>query len=159
MIKYLKRVEILLAGIPLLFLVIEKIWFPGAIVDIHLHDTMFVIAGSHILWALLILMVFYLMMHLFLHQNRWRNKRLCNIHLAGTILCLLIICTFIIQPNPAPVDHSVTIADFKQSDRLNEWLVLTLTISLLIFILLQLLFLLYFMIEIIRKGITSKTAN
>jgi hypothetical protein len=74
MIKYLKRAEILLVGIPLLFLVIEKIWFPGAIVDFHLHDTMFVISKALIFMALLILMVFYLMMHLFLRQNRWRNK-------------------------------------------------------------------------------------
>jgi hypothetical protein len=66
--------EFALVAVPVVFLVITKIWFSEATVDIHVHDTMFVISTSFIIVLLLILMISYFLMHGYLRTTNGAIK-------------------------------------------------------------------------------------
>jgi heme/copper-type cytochrome/quinol oxidase subunit 1 len=58
------------------------------VVDIHLHDTYFVIAHTHIFWLVAIVVLFIWVLYLLLNKTLY-SKKLTWIHLGITILSIL----------------------------------------------------------------------
>jgi hypothetical protein len=150
MITFFKKPENLLPVIPLLFLLIEETGFRGTTIDIHLHDTMYVILRSHFFGVLLVLMIFYWLMHLFLRQRNRGNNAICAIHIYGTIISLVAIYTYIMVLYMHGSEDSVTSAVWKSRLR-DEPFALVMATFILILISLQVLFFLYFMIRVVGK--------
>jgi H+/gluconate symporter-like permease len=157
MIKYLKKSDSWLVIIPFLFFVITRVWFRDKTIDIHLHDTMYVMSGWIIFLILLVLLVFYFIMHSFLRIRKWRIKTVCDIHVIGTAISLLVIGAFIIFPDQGRINQALTAETYIQSVLLRDRLSQILAVIVLIFGLLQVLFFLYFLFEVIRKEFVSKT--
>lgn len=154
MITILRRKENLLIGIPLLFTVLAGLRLYDNTIDIHLHDTMYVIAVWHVFFLLLILMAFYFLMHSFLRTRKWRNKRICDIHIAGTVFCLLVICIYLSLPEKSPPE-GFTAEDIKLTPN-NKRIAVVVMIVTLTFLLLQIFFLVYFIGGLITRGFHSR---
>jgi hypothetical protein len=156
MIKYFKRPENLLLIVPLLFLGIERIWFRDSLLDFHLHDTMFVASRSVIFWIFLMLMAPMFMMHSFLRSKKWRGGRFCNVHVVITVLCILMTGICLILTQQEPIGRSFSVADLKKVNLRNELMGYCILGSVAIFVILQVLFLFYFIITIIKKRFVSR---
>lgn len=156
MLQFFKKPEWLLAGIPLIFFLVSRIWMPDQAMDIHLHDTMYVIALRYVFFLLLLPMLFFTVMHFYLRTRKWRNKGICNWHLWISIFSLLVISVFLIWPSSGPVSDTVTAEQWKDQNQVQDGLYFILLIVLLLFAAMQIFFLFYFMIGLIKSAIHYK---
>jgi cytochrome c oxidase subunit I len=156
MLQFLKKPEWLLAGIPLISLLICRIWLPDQVLDIHLHDTMYVVALWQIMFLLLLPMLFFTVMHFFLHTRKWRNKGICNWHIWISIVGLLVISALLLWTSSGPISDTVTIEQWKDQKQVRDWLGLIFLIVLLLFVAMQIFFLFYFIVGLIKSAIHRK---
>lgn len=143
-----KGPEFAMIAVPVLFIAISKVWFNSSMVDLHIHDTMFVISTSFVFTLFLILMIFYFLMHGYLRTTQSGNKRITQIHAIGTAICLLIIFIFTLVPSVS--DRPRTAVAFKNYSTYRP-LEIFMAITFLIFVLVQFLFLIYFIVTTFRS--------
>lgn len=156
MFRLLKKPEWLLAGIPFLFFLITRAGFPDRTIDIHLHDTMYVMAVWHTLLLLLIPMLFYTLIHLYLRTRPWRNAKLCNWHVWVSIFCLLVTCILLVWLLSDAVNNTLTIEQWKEQRKSQELTGFVLLCTLSVFAVMQLFFLLWFITGLLRNGLLRK---
>ena len=156
MFRFLKKPEWLLSSIPFLFFLLTRAGFPDRTIDIHVHDTMYVIALWHIFLLLLIPMLCYTLMHFYLRTRPWRNAKLCNWHAGISVFCLLVICILLMWPLSDAVSDMLTIEQWKDQRRAQELTGIVLLCVLSVFAVMQLFFLFYFIAGLLRNGFTSK---
>lgn len=159
MFRLSKKPEWLLSGIPFLFFLITRTGSPDRTIDIHIHDTMYVIAVWHIFLLLLIPMLFYTLMHYYLLRKSWRNAKLCSWHAWVSVFSLLVICILLVWPLPDAVSDTLTIEQWKDQRGSQKQVGIIMTGVLFVFGLMQLLFLLYFIAGLLRNGFTSKVSR
>lgn len=111
--------------------------------DINIHDTYFVIANSHLYWLfsslLFITFIFYFLLNI---TKIKLNKIISKIHIFGTIILIVLLIfpyTLFSNPNEFPLFDSF------------EYINIVLTISFLILLFLQLLFIINIFVSLIKK--------
>jgi hypothetical protein len=154
--KFLFKIENLLLIAPLIFILVGKLWFANSVVDIHLHDTMFVIAVSHILWLLFLILFFYFSLHFLLRNKKWRNAAICNIHVIGTVISFLVLAIFLVLPSSVPLNPDIDSQKIKRIISKSNQLAYIISISWLIFTVFQVFFLFYFLITLIKRQLAIK---
>jgi cytochrome c oxidase subunit 1 len=156
MLHFFKKPDWLLAGIPLILLLICRIWLPDQTLDIHLHDTMYVIALWHIMFLVLLIMLFLSVLHFYLRTRKWRNPGICNWHIWISIVSLLVISVSLLWLSSGPVSDTITIAQWKDQRQVQDWTGLILLIVLLFFVAMQIFFLFYFIGAVIKTTFHRK---
>ena len=121
-------------------------------VDIHLHDTYFVIGHTHILWLLAILAFFVWIIYLLTNKTLY-SKALTWTHVIITILTLLLfVLTILLGDNfikPTPRKYY----DYSNWNSLDNYTAFTKAISITIFVLLlgQLTFVINFFVGLFKR--------
>jgi cytochrome c oxidase subunit I len=142
--------------IPIVLIIIEKIFFGAYTFDIHLHDTYFVIANIYLgVFTLIIVCIPYLC-HLLLRTKKAGNRKILLAHVVITVLLLLFFyfCRFFINnsTNQIMPRRYYDFSDWESTEQLgglNNYL----SIAVFIFIVLQLLFMVYTIVLLLaRKG-------
>jgi hypothetical protein len=150
--KWYKSKEILLLLLPGFLILLSQVLFPERMLDLHIHDTMYVISFLHIFEVMFFLMLAFLPIHLYLRRQQMQERLPASIHIFSSLTCIPIIwLTFYFQSeglseglNPgrsmlaAPV-HSIML------------------ITLFIFVLVQVLFLVYFFVTVVKHWFISMT--
>jgi hypothetical protein len=91
--------------IPAALLLFIISFFPGGrVIDVHLHDTMFVITMAYFFWALAIVLVLFWMIYLFTN-NILLTKYLTWIHIIATLIVLIVlISAMLLEDESRPED-------------------------------------------------------
>jgi cytochrome c oxidase subunit 1 len=109
-------------------------------IDIHLHDTYYIIALSHVLWAfaflLMVLWILYRLTHKILY-----SRKLTWTHIVVSLLTVLLLCLFISNnlfdsQSKRYIDLSswTTFSDYQQTTRMLRYTVAGLLLGQLLFI-------------------------
>jgi cytochrome c oxidase subunit I len=118
-------------------------------IDIHLHDTYFVITFSYILYTLSLFLIFLWVLYHLLNYYFFSDT-LSNIHITGTLVCVVafIVLHFTTVDNMRRsfIDFSQW-NSFQQHDPIAKWY----QYGTMAFIILQFLFLLNLVLGIIKK--------
>jgi hypothetical protein len=152
-VKYVKikllKIEIFLLAGPVLLLVPQWLFFRGVTIDVHFHDTMILIPVFQVLAGIFLIQVLYFFMHRILRSLKKRNVYVCSIHVVGTGFFLLLTCIpiFIFSRPPHEESPYELIRYVLLRERFN-WVG---TFSLIVFVSLHILFLLYFSILVVRN--------
>ncbi|MEO5563009.1 MAG: hypothetical protein ABIR18_06225 [Chitinophagaceae bacterium] len=152
--RILFRIENLLLLVPLLLLLVQQLFFSVNTIDIHLHDTMFVVSTGYLLWILFLLMLFYYSLHFLLRIRNSKGSFGCNFHAGATAVTLVLIFVFPFLSQPFDA-----ITDYKEAEKVissNSLLNYIAICVFLIFIILQGFFIFYFLFRITRKRLVSQ---
>ncbi|OJY85720.1 MAG: hypothetical protein BGP14_17380 [Sphingobacteriales bacterium 44-15] len=121
-------------------------------VDIHLHDTYFVIVHTHILWLFAVLALFVWALYLLTGKILY-SKALTWTHVIITILTLLLFAFTLFWGdsflNPAPRRYY----DYSSWNSFDNYTIFTKAIGITIFVLLvgQLIFIINFMVGLFKR--------
>lgn len=154
--KIFLQIENWLLIIPIILIIIEKIFFGTSSFDIHLHDTYFVLANIYLGILILIIVCIPYLCHLLLGTKKTGNRRILLAHVLITVLLILFFyfSVFFINSstNQLMPRRYYDFSDCESSEQLgglNNYL----SIAVLIFIVLQLLFIVYTIVLLLaRKG-------
>lgn len=151
------RIENWLLIILTVLLAIEKIFFSTAAFDLHLHDTYFIISSFHIGIGVSVILILPYLCHFLLRLQHKRNRNVLTSHVIATIILLLLLFIAVKQNADAPRRYY----DFsnwesaQQFEGLNDYL----TIAVLAFIIIQMLFVLYTLVRLMIKNKFSQAAS
>jgi heme/copper-type cytochrome/quinol oxidase subunit 1 len=121
-------------------------------VDIHLHDTYFVIAHTHIFWLLAVLALFVWTLYLVTNKFLY-SKALSWIHITITILTLFLFALTLFSSdsfmNPAPRRYY----DYSNWNSIDNYTMFTKAIAIIIFVLLfgQLLYVVNLIVGLFKR--------
>lgn len=87
--KIFFNIENWLLIIPIILIAIEKLFFGTSSVDIHLHDTYFVLANIYLGFLTLIIICIPYLCHLLLRTKITGNRKILLAHVLITVLLLL----------------------------------------------------------------------
>jgi len=150
--KVFTRIENYLLITPVILLIIEWILVEESVLDIHLHDTYFVIPGSSLLILILLLLVIPYFCHILLKP---KVKPIRIIHLISTIVLIVafLISLKLIPTNPRRYYDFSSWNAYKQFGIFNSLTDLTL----IAFLIVQLLFITYTIMRLLlnRKNVTK----
>ena len=147
--KFLLHSENWLLSIPILFILIEWNFYPAAAIDIHLHDTYFVVANFYIGFLMLFIVLLPYLCHVFLRSTNKQNKLILITHIVLTSL-LLIAMPILMRLNQGSTRRYYDFSNwesFKQFENLNNYL----AIIIISFIFIQILFVLYAIVRLVIK--------
>lgn len=147
--KFLLNSENWLLIIPILFTLIEWYFYPAAAIDIHLHDTYFIIANFYIGILMLFIVLLPYLCHAFLRITNKQNKLILITHIVLNSLLLIAMPLLMQLPQGSPrryYDFS-NWESVKQFENLNYYL----AIIIISFIIIQILFVLYAMVRLAIK--------
>jgi cytochrome c oxidase subunit I len=118
-------------------------------IDIHLHDTYFVIAFQHIFYALSLFLIFLWVLYHLLNRYFF-SKALSSIHIIGTLACVV---TFIILHFSSINNMPSRFIDFSQWESFREYNTTAkwYQYGTLSFIILQILFLFNLILGVIKS--------
>jgi cytochrome c oxidase subunit I len=157
MSKFFLRPENWLLIIPLILLGIKKIFFSATVIDLHFHDTYFIVSGLHISIGILIILLVPYLCHTLLRLQHKRHKAVLATHVVSTILLVLFLYIPVQQNADAPQRYY----DFSSWESSQQFggLSYYLTIAVLAFISIQLVFILYTITRlVIKNGFTQTTS-
>ena len=154
--KRILRIENWLLIVPVILLLVEKVFFGHYTFNFHIKDTYFVIAGIHAGIVILLFCWLLYLCHFSLRAKNSGSTIILTAHVVSTLLLLVFffICNFII-PGYAntPImprryyDHT-SWQTYQQSDALNNCI----TFLVLAFMVIQLLFFIYTLFRLIFKS-------
>jgi hypothetical protein len=106
-------------------------FFPGGrVIDIHLHDTMFVISMTYFFWALAIVLVLVWMIYLFTN-NILLTKYLTWIHIIATLIVLIVLISAMLSEDE-PRHEDINWETIENDLRKEEIIIQTFSILFLI---------------------------
>ena len=154
--KIFLQIENWLLIIPIVLIIIEKIFFGAYTFDINLHDTYFVIANIYLGVFTLIIVCTPYFCHFLLRTKKTGNRKILLAHVLITVLLLLFFYFYIFfinsSTNQIMPRRYYDFSDWESSEQLgglNNYLL----IAVFIFIVLQLLFMVYTIVLLLaRKG-------
>ncbi len=154
--KIFLRKENWLLIIPIVLIIIEKIFFVTSSLDIHLHDTYFVITNIYLGVISLVIACIPYFCHFLLRTKKTGNRKILLAHVLITVLLLLFFYFYIFfinsSTNQIMPRRYYDFSDWESSKQLgglNNYLL----IAVFIFIVLQLLFIVYTIVLLLaRKG-------
>jgi len=141
------RRENWLIVIPIILLFSSNIFIGNSTIDIHLHDTYYVIRTLHVVGWILLLVVLPYLCHAFLRLNKSGRKTIMNAHIYLTqfsyiaALLILILMTLSLKRNDS--------YSFESWNKISTGQYLFAAV-LVIYLLTQVLFFLYFLVMIFR---------
>lgn len=139
------RRENWLLVIPVFLLLSSNVFIGNSAIDIHLHDTYYVIRTSHVVAWLLLLVVLPYLCHVFLRLNNSGRKNIINAHIYLTqssyIAALLIL---VLMPLSLKRNDSYSFENWNEISTVQYLFAMVFVIYLLT----QVLFFLYFLIMI-----------
>lgn len=138
------RRENWLLVIPVFLLLSSNVFIGNSAIDIHLHDTYYVIRTSHVVAWLLLLVVLPYLCHVFLRIYRRGNKRILNAHVYITLaayISMTAIAIFTVYRQTIQKDFSVS---EMFEPKLSQYLFAA---TAFIYLLNQFLFLIYFLAQ------------
>ena len=153
--KYLFRIENLLLLFPFLLFCFSEIFYGNTALDIHLHDTYFVISDAitfiPVFFVILILYFF----HFVLRTTNRRSRGFCRFHVYVTI-CLCIVIAFLSYG----MSYNGLAGAPRRYYDMSAWesfsyfsnVQMATAVFYIAFLLLQLVFFFYFLIKIIKKA-------
>ena len=137
----------LLFAIVILFLILGFFVDNKSILDLNVHDTYYIIAHNHLYWLLTIIMFLLLIVYCFLNKLKVNLVViLSKIHIYGTLVSIIGMFfpySLILKPSNFPL--------YDDMQNVN----LCVSISGLLFLLLQLLFIINIFVAIIKKFCNS----
>jgi heme/copper-type cytochrome/quinol oxidase subunit 1 len=149
--RFFLRIENWLLIVPIIITIIEKLFFSLSAVDIHLHDTYFVIANFHIGILLFLSVCIPYLFHFLLRRKAVGSKGVLLSHVVVTVMLLLFFfVSFKLQHNDMPrryYDFSTWELYGQQYGLLTRWL----GFAVLAFVIIQLLFIVYAVIRLFAK--------
>jgi len=150
--KFLFRVENLLLLFPLLLFVVPDVYIGNNALDIHLHDTYFVVDLFYFYLALLILFLIPYLLHALLRYKQKRNAPICKLHVIITVFLVILFFVFIFVEmfDTAPISSDGSIENVFHSSGAVKLKVDMMAFTLGSLVLIQVLFLLHFLIALIR---------
>lgn len=152
--KYLFRIENLLLLIPLLSFCFYEIFNGNTAIDIHLHDTYFVInnflAFVPVFAVMFVLYLFHWILRL---TNKWQGK-FCKLHVFTTAAVFLLIAVLLydmshygLAGTPRHYYDVSLIDEFSGYSNIQK----AAGLSFLVFLLLQVIFFFYFIMRVLKK--------
>jgi cytochrome c oxidase subunit I len=149
--KLFLRTENWLLIVPIIITIIEKLFFSLSTVDIHLHDTYFVIANFHIGILLFLSVCIPYLFHFLLRRKGAGSRGVLFSHVVATIILLLLFfVSFRLQHNDMPRRY-YDFSSWKLYGPLYNLLFSWLAFAVLAFVLVQLLFIVYGVIRLLAK--------
>src|SRR3954463_8897114 len=100
--SFFLRMENWLLIVPFILLLIEKFFFAYQSVDLHIHDTYFVLPLYHIGFVLFLSLLIPYLCHCLLRTTKKRNGKVNAIHVSVTIFLLLYFSYSFISGDQAP---------------------------------------------------------
>ena len=154
--KIFLQIENWLLIIPIILIIIEKIFFVTSSLDIHLHDTYFVITNIYLGVISLVIACIPYLCHLLLRTKKTgnRNVLLGHVVISDLLILFFYFSRFFINSSTKQLmpRRYYNFSDWESSEQLgglNNYL----SIAVLIFIVLQLLFIVYTIVLLLaRKG-------
>lgn len=139
---------LLLASLILLLLgLFEKEY----IYDYNVHDTYYVIACNHLYWLVSVLLICFFIIYIFFDFGKvYLIKILSKLHIFGSLFSLLIIIF--------PYSRIYNQSDFELYDEF-IWINISIAISFLILLFLQLLFIINIFVSLIKKMKSFRTSK
>lgn len=126
-----------------LILLLLGLFEKECIYDYNVHDTYYVIACNHLHWLVSVLLICFFIIYIFFDFGKvYLIKILSKLHIFGSLFSLLIIIF--------PYSRIYNQSDFALYDEF-IWINISIMVSFLIFLFLQLLFIINIFVSLIKK--------
>lgn len=147
--KYLYRVENLLLIVPIVLFVVYQPLLGNSVLDIHLHDTYFVMDSTFLFNVGFVFLFILYFLHFILKASSKRNILICKMHVYSTILLQItgfILLGFTLSWYTMPKNYFdfTSMENYRKINRIYATLIF-------IFFIIQLGFLAHFFIAIFKK--------
>ncbi|WP_460551392.1 hypothetical protein [Ferruginibacter profundus] len=157
--KSFLKIENWLLIVPIILLLVQKIYFTDATVDFHLHDTYFVIAGFYFGIAILLFCWILYLCHFSLRARKSGSKKILRAHVISTVLLLVFffICDFLVPLWNASPMKPKRYYDYTSWDAFRQYNVISLWFAAMfvVFLVIQVLFILYTIVRLLVKNKSS----
>jgi heme/copper-type cytochrome/quinol oxidase subunit 1 len=149
--KIFLQTENWLLIVPVIITIIEKLFFNTSAFDIHLHDTYFVIANFYIGILLFISVCIPYLFHFLLRRKGVGSRGILLSHVVVTIMLLFFFfVSFRLQHNDMPRRY-YDFSSWKVYGPIYDLLISWLGFGVLVFVIVQLLFIIYGVVRVIAK--------